>query len=176
MLSLRTLALNQGHRVNGAPHKLCCMLSFLQFSGSLASLTATITLPRLPFVTNIELHVPCTTLNVWIALVPPLRRAHVFCLHFFGRVNFSCLWPPSQEWVVFWNSVLCPIVRWFSESQAHFWLNYEVIVVVDPVELALFQDVDCRHLVHVVDVVNLLGAFLLSLWLSLGTDNSMEAA
>ena len=36
-------------------------------------------------------------------------------------------------------------------------------MVVDPVELALFQDVDCRRLVHVVDVVLLLGAFLLSL-------------
>jgi hypothetical protein len=42
-------------------------------------------------------------------------------------------------------------------------LNYEVVVVVDPVELALFQDVDCCCLVHVVDVVLLLGAFLLSL-------------
>ena len=30
MLSLHTLALNQGHRVNGAPHKLCRTLSILR--------------------------------------------------------------------------------------------------------------------------------------------------
>jgi len=67
-----------------------CVAHF-RFSDSLASLTATITLPRLPFVPNTELHVPCTTLNVWIALVPPLRRAHVFCLHFFGLGQFLML-------------------------------------------------------------------------------------
>jgi len=163
MLSLHTLALNQGHRVNGAPHKLCRTLSIL----------------RLPCISHCDYHSASFAIcaEYWTSCSlhnPQCVDCNFVCISLV-RVYFSCLWPPNQEWVVFWNSILCLIIRWFSESQAYFWLNYEVVVVVDPVELTLFQDVDCCHLVHVVDVVHLLGAFLLSLRLLLGIDNSMEA-